>query len=82
MDSLGTPVKEIGSSSSRSTPLPCATVDWLIVREGVEPTLEAIKEGIRNWPAGPSHAERKVRLFNDRLLELSLERLKGFGKSE
>ena len=59
-----------------------ATVDWLIVREGVEPTLEAIKEGIRNWPAGPSHAERKVRLFNDRLLELSLERLKGFGKSE
>ena len=31
-----------------------ATVDWLIVREHAEPTLEGIKAGIRNWPAGPA----------------------------
>ncbi len=57
-----------------------ATVDWLVAREQVEPTLAAIKTGIRNWPAGPSHARRKERLFNDRLLELALERLQSVGE--
>jgi hypothetical protein len=54
-----------------------ATVDWLLEREKVDPILAAIKAGIRAWPAGPEHAERKVRLFNDRLLSLALERLVG-----
>lgn len=53
-----------------------ATVDWLITREGTEPTLAGIRAGIRCWPAGPSHAQRKDRLFNDRLLGLALDRLK------
>ncbi len=53
-----------------------ATVDWLISREHAEPTLEGVRKGIRNWPAGELHAKRKERLFDDRLLELALERLK------
>jgi len=53
-----------------------ATVDWLIAREHTEASLEGIRAGIRNWPAGPSHAQRKERLFSARLLQLSLERLK------
>lgn len=53
-----------------------ATVDWLIAREGAEASLEGIRNGIRNWPAGPTHAQRKERLFSDRLLTLALERLK------
>lgn len=53
-----------------------ATVDWLVFREQAEPTLEGIRTGIRNWPAGEVHAKRKERLFDDRLLELALERLK------
>ena len=57
-----------------------ATVDWLIAREGVEPTLPGIREGIRHWPAGPGPAQRKERLFDDRLLELALERLRSLGK--
>lgn len=52
-----------------------ATVDWLIVREGAEATLSGIRHGIRNWPAGVDHAQRKERLFSDRLLGLALERL-------
>jgi len=52
-----------------------ATVDWLIVREGAEPTLAGIRQGIRNWPTGAIHAQRKERLFSDRLLQLALERL-------
>ena len=53
-----------------------ATVDWLIAREGAKASLEGIRNGIRHWPAGPAHAQRKERLFSDRLLELALERLK------
>jgi O-acetyl-ADP-ribose deacetylase (regulator of RNase III) len=53
-----------------------ATVDWLIAREGAEATLAGIREGIRNWPAGHAHAQRKDKLFNDRLLTLALERLR------
>ena len=52
-----------------------ATVDWLIAREDIEATLPAIKEGIKNWPAGKKHAQRKEHLFSDRLLDLALERL-------
>ena len=59
-----------------------ATVDWLISREQVEPTLAGIRQGIRNWPAGEDHAQRKERLFNDRLLELALQRLHEVGDKE
>ncbi len=52
-----------------------ATVDWLISREGVPPTLSGIRHGIQNWRAGTIHAERKNRIFSDRLLELAITRL-------
>jgi O-acetyl-ADP-ribose deacetylase (regulator of RNase III) len=52
-----------------------ATVDWLIAREGAERTLLSIRKGIRNWPAGLAHGQRKERLFSDRLLQLALDRL-------
>ena len=58
-----------------------ATVDWLIAREGIEPNLASVRVGIHNWPAGASHAERKERLFTDRLLELALERLVSAGNT-
>jgi O-acetyl-ADP-ribose deacetylase (regulator of RNase III) len=53
-----------------------ATVDWLVSREQAEPTLGGIRQGILNWPAGADHAQRKKRIFSDRLLELALERLR------
>lgn len=59
-----------------------ATVDWLIAREGVELTLPAIRDGISSWPAGRQHAQRKERLFSDRLLDLTLERLSGLYASD
>jgi hypothetical protein len=52
-----------------------ATVDWLIEREQCEATLSGIRDGLARWPAGPDAAERKLRLFNDRLIGLALERL-------
>ncbi len=52
-----------------------ATVDWLIRRERCEATLPGIRQGLKRWPAGQAAAERKLRLFNDRLIGLALERL-------
>ena len=52
-----------------------ATVDWLIQREQAEPTLSGIRSALRRWPAGQVAAERKLRLFNDRLLQLALDRV-------
>jgi O-acetyl-ADP-ribose deacetylase (regulator of RNase III) len=53
-----------------------ATVDWLIQREHRRPDLADIRAGLREWPAGSVAAERKLRLFNDRLLELAIDRLR------
>jgi O-acetyl-ADP-ribose deacetylase (regulator of RNase III) len=52
-----------------------ATVDWLLAKEGVEPDLPALREGLRNWRGGDRAAERKLRLFDDRSLSIALERL-------
>ncbi|WP_200286241.1 hypothetical protein [Rhabdochromatium marinum] len=53
-----------------------ATVDWLVTKEGVEPSVLALRKGLRRWPGGPDAAERKDRLFDDRALGIALERLK------
>jgi O-acetyl-ADP-ribose deacetylase (regulator of RNase III) len=50
-----------------------ATVDWLLIREGCEPTLDAIREGLNRWP--DNAGERKQRIFDDRMLGIALERL-------
>jgi hypothetical protein len=52
-----------------------ATVDWLIEREHKEPTVEGIRCGLREWPAGMAAAERKLRLFDERLIGLALDQL-------
>jgi len=52
-----------------------ATVDWLLAKEGVAPTVPAMREGLRHWRGGPDAAERKLRLFDDRALGIALERL-------
>ncbi|MCA2970408.1 MAG: hypothetical protein INH43_17980 [Acidobacteriaceae bacterium] len=54
---------------------PLATLDWLIVRENCPPTREGIRAGLANWPAGPAAAQRKQKLFTDRLLDLGLSHL-------
>ncbi|MGH9393640.1 MAG: hypothetical protein ACRD1E_05675, partial [Terriglobales bacterium] len=54
-----------------------ATVDWLLDREHADATVPGIRDGMRNWPAGAKAAERKLRLFNDRLIEIALHRLAG-----
>ncbi len=52
-----------------------ATVDWLLAREAVVPTVPALRQGLRQWRGGPGAAERKDRLFDDRALGIALDRL-------
>lgn len=52
-----------------------ATVDWLVHDGGVEPAVGELRKGIANWPGGADAAKRKLRLFDDRLLGLALDRL-------
>jgi O-acetyl-ADP-ribose deacetylase (regulator of RNase III) len=52
-----------------------ATVDWLLASEEVEPTLEGIRKGLSRWSGGKAAARRKQQLFDDRLLQLALNRL-------
>lgn len=52
-----------------------ATVDWLLAKERVAPTVPAVREGLRHWPGGADAAARKERLFDDRAVAIALERL-------
>lgn len=52
-----------------------ATVDWLLAREGAEPGVDAIKDGLRRWPGGAEAGARKLRLFDDRMIGLAISQL-------
>jgi O-acetyl-ADP-ribose deacetylase (regulator of RNase III) len=52
-----------------------ATVDWLLSEQGIQPNRQAVKEALANWPAGRHASERKLRLFEDRMIDLALARL-------
>jgi hypothetical protein len=51
------------------------TVDWLLHHERTPPRVDAIREGLRLWRGGPGAGARKLKLFDDRLIGLALDRL-------
>ena len=52
-----------------------ATVDWLLTREEVDASNSAIRTALVTWPGGKEAGQRKLRLFDDRLIGLALNRL-------
>ncbi len=52
-----------------------STVDWLIYKEGVQPERNAILNAFGQWPAGGRSAQRKVKLFDARAVDIALDRL-------
>ena len=52
-----------------------ATVDWLITKQGVDPNVEALSAGLKDWAGGSEAAARKQRLFGQRELKIALDRL-------
>ena len=52
-----------------------ATVDWLISEGHGEPNVAGIRLGLQNWAGGTAAAQRKSRLFDDRVVGLAIEKL-------
>jgi len=52
-----------------------ATVDWMISKQGVSPSTASIRDHLKQWPGGKDAAQRKLRLFEDRIIVLALEAL-------
>lgn len=52
-----------------------ATVDWILHERQAAKTVPAIKAELRRWPGSSETGQRKLTLFDDRLLQLALERL-------
>ena len=55
-----------------------ATIDWLVKKDGVAADRDSIKTALKTWTGGEKSAERKLKLFEDRLVDLGLERLATF----
>jgi O-acetyl-ADP-ribose deacetylase (regulator of RNase III) len=51
-----------------------ATVDWLLL-SGTQPTTPCVREALIHWPGGSAAGRRKLKLFDDRLVDLAVERL-------
>lgn len=54
-----------------------ATVDMILHRDRVEPSVEAVKARLPDWPGGKTAGQRKVKLFEDRIIAIALEALSG-----
>jgi hypothetical protein len=52
-----------------------ATVDWLLDREGVAPNPTSIRQALASWPGGHAAGQRKLKIFDTRLIDLALEQL-------
>ncbi|MGY4230081.1 O-acetyl-ADP-ribose deacetylase (regulator of RNase III) [Bradyrhizobium sp. USDA 4503] len=55
-----------------------ATICWLIQNDGVAADRESIKTALKRWTGGEASAARKLKLFEDRLVDLAVERLATF----
>mgnify|MGYP001169512450 FL=1 len=58
-----------------------ATVDWLIYKEDIPPKLGDIKQGLENWFSQSKNkkwGQRKLKVFDDRSLAISIEHMAGF----
>lgn len=52
-----------------------STVDWLLTRAQVEPTIAAVREGLNQWAGGEGSGQRKNKLFEDAHIQFALDRL-------
>lgn len=52
-----------------------ATVDWLIDKEHIGSDTKSIRRALASWPAGRAAGERKLKLFDERLISMALEQL-------
>lgn len=56
-----------------------STVDWLVNHDSVDPTLDAIKLKLKTWTGGEAAGQRKLDLFEDRMIEIAIGSLSDAG---
>ncbi|OGF12282.1 MAG: Appr-1-p processing protein [Candidatus Eisenbacteria bacterium RBG_16_71_46] len=54
-----------------------ATVDWILQERKPEQSVSAVRNELKRWPGRVEAGQRKLRLFDDRLVGLALQRLVG-----
>lgn len=52
-----------------------ATVDWMVQQDEFEPTVERIMAGLKDWPGGSNSGRRKIKIFDERLVSIALNKL-------
>ena len=52
-----------------------ATVDWLVEKEGIQPSRPDVWAGLGKWPGGEGSGRRKLKIFDERLIGLALQQL-------
>ena len=52
-----------------------ATVDWLLEENGVEPTVEKVMDGLKQWAGGKEASQRKLKIFDRRSISIALTQL-------
>lgn len=56
-----------------------STCDWLLNRQHVEPTVLGLRKGLENWPSLTWAAQRKIKIFDNKVLGVALQRLSEAG---
>ena len=52
-----------------------ATVDWMIQHDGTEPTVNGVIKDLKDWPGGKKAGQRKLKMFDRRLVSIALKQL-------
>ena len=52
-----------------------ATVDWMIQRDGLDHSVDGVMDGLKNWAGGSKAGQRKMRIFDERLVSIAVKRL-------
>ena len=52
-----------------------STVDWLLEKQGVSPNVGEIMQGLSQWSGGAAAGQRKLKIFDRRLIGIALNHL-------
>jgi hypothetical protein len=52
-----------------------ATVDWLVHHDKIAPDTSVVRAALDKWPGGKAAGERKVKLFDERVIAIALKAL-------
>jgi O-acetyl-ADP-ribose deacetylase (regulator of RNase III) len=53
-----------------------ATVDWMMQHDDIDPTVEGVMQGLKGWAGGEAAGQRKLKIFDQRLVAIALEQLR------